>query len=131
VLLIEDDEKLRDSVSAFLETRGYATVPVEDGQRAIEQLRQAELPRPCLVLADLITLHIDWQALMGALGPDDQIATLPMALVPVKGSSSSQQRIKKPLEFDLLARIVAGHCCGGDRAGGTTTSGRGAARGPG
>jgi len=124
ILLIEDDEDLRESIAAFLEERGYATVAAEDAERAVDLLCQTDLARPCLVLADLITLRIDWAALMGALEPDDQLATLPMALVAVKTSGRVTARIKKPIDFDLLDRIVKEHCCGGDVEGGTPTGGR-------
>jgi CheY-like chemotaxis protein len=120
VLLIEDDDGLREAIGAFLVARGYPTLPANNAQRAIELLVHSDLPRPCLVLADLITLHVDWASFTSALEPEDQLATLPMALVSVRAPGQLAERIKKPLDFELLARIVAEHCCGGERGGGKT-----------
>jgi CheY-like chemotaxis protein len=124
VLLIEDDDALRESIASLLEARGYTTVAVADSQQAVDVLLQSDLARPCLVLADLITLRVDWVILMDALQPDDQLATLPMALVSTKASDRPAVRVKKPIGFELLARIVKEHCCGGDRAGGKPSGGR-------
>ena len=115
VLLIEDDEALRQAIGAFLDARGYTTMSADNGERAVELLLSTDLARPCLVLADLITQRIDWASLMSALQPDDRLATLPMALVRV--STQTLQRVKKPVAFDLLARIVKEHCCGDDGGG--------------
>jgi CheY-like chemotaxis protein len=131
VLLIEDDEPLREAIGAFLEARGYVTVPAEDAQRAVDLLLQTDLPRPCLILADLMTLSVDWGSLMGALQLEDQLATLPMALVSVRTPARPSKRVKKPLDLELLARIVREHCCGGDRDGGKASGGRGAIHGSG
>jgi CheY-like chemotaxis protein len=129
VLLIEDDPTLREAIAAFLEARGYATVSAEDGTRAVELLGEAELARPCLVLADLITLRIDWASLIAALEPHDQLATLPMALVSGGVLGRPRERVKKPIHFDLLARIVKDHCCGGERDGGKNVGGGDSIRG--
>jgi len=123
VLLIEDDDPLREAITALLEDQGYTTVPVADVQRAVDLLLQADLARPCLVLADLITLRVDWATLINALGPDDRLATLPMAFIEVEVNGRTK-RIKKPIDFDLLNRIVKEHCCGGDGDGPKPTGGR-------
>jgi CheY-like chemotaxis protein len=131
VLLVEEDEPLREGVRVFLEQRGYTIVVAADAQGAMDLLLGTELPRPCLVLVDLIALHVDWPNLLGALNADDQIATLPMTLVSVSTSSRTSERIKKPIDFEILGRIVQGHCCGGDRGGGKTASGRDSLHGSG
>ena len=56
VLLIEDDRALREDIAAFLEDRGYATLPSEDVSGAIALLLQEDVPRPCRCSRDLITL---------------------------------------------------------------------------
>jgi DNA-binding response OmpR family regulator len=131
VLLVEDDEPLRESVRVFLEQRGYTIVPATDAQAAMDLLLETELPRPCLVLVDLITIHFDWPNLFGALNADDQVATLPMALIAAGTSPNTSERLKKPLDFEILDRIVQGHCCGGDRGGGTTAGERNSLHGGG
>jgi CheY-like chemotaxis protein len=118
VLLIEDDRTLREDIAAFLEDRGYTALPVEDVSGAIDLLLVGDMPRPCLVLADLITLVVDWPRLIDTLHHDDQLATLPMALISVKRLGGEPHRIKRPIDFDLLDRIVKEHCCGSEGDGG-------------
>ena len=124
VLLIEDDRALREDIAAFLEDRGYATLPSEDVSGAIALLLQEDVPRPCLVLADLITLVVDWPRLIDTLRPDDQLATLPMALISVQRVGERPHRVKRPIDLELLDRIVKEHCCGGAGDGGRSRGGR-------
>ena len=106
-----------------MEAQGYPTVLAEDGEQALELL--STLERPCLVLADLLTLRIDWSRLFSALGPDDRMATLPMILVSVSAPEmlSRPAVVKRPVDFDILLRMVGDHCCGGKRGGGKAALG--------
>jgi len=115
VLLLEDDERLRDAMAEFLESRGYPTVGIESVERALEVL--ATVQRPCLVLVDPMTIRIDWMHLFTALGTDDRVATLPMVLVSVSAPALLSKPVvtKKPIDLEILFRIVKEHCCGGDR----------------
>jgi CheY-like chemotaxis protein len=124
VLLLEDDERLRETIGAFLEGQGYPTVLAEDGEQAFELL--STLERPCLLLVDLLTLRIDWSQLFEALGPDDRMATLPMVLVTVSAPDllSRPAVVKRPVDFDILLHMVQDHCCGGKRGGGKAVGGR-------
>jgi CheY-like chemotaxis protein len=118
VLLLEDDERLREKIGAFLEAKGYPTSLAEDGEEAFELLKTVD--RPCLLLVDLLTLPIDWAKLFAALGPNDRMATLPMVLVTVTAPDllSRPAVVKRPLDFDILFRMVEQHCCGGRAIGG-------------
>ena len=124
VLLVEDDERWRETIGAFLEARGYAITPAEDGEDAIQLL--GTMRRPCLVLVDALTLQIDCARLLAQLGPNDRIATLPMVLVSVSapGLFSRPAVIKKPVDMDILFRMVQEHCCGGARGGSGRAAGR-------
>jgi DNA-binding response OmpR family regulator len=50
VLVIDDDESLRDTIGLMLENEGYKPVLVADGATGLEQALSL---RPCLVLVDL------------------------------------------------------------------------------
>jgi CheY-like chemotaxis protein len=120
VLLVEDDDSLREIISAFLEARGYPTLVSDSAEKAVDLLLHGDLARPCLVFADFLTIRVDWGTFIAALEPDDQLATLPMALVSTKRMGLPFQRIKRPLDLDLLARVVEGHCCAGEGQGGSS-----------
>jgi FixJ family two-component response regulator len=124
VLVIEDDESVREALGAFLEARGYAATLAEDGHQALDLL--ATLSRPCLLLVDLLTPGVDCDNLLAALVPDDRLATLPMVLLPVSapGFLSRPAIVKRPVDFEIVFRIVKEHCCEGDRGGGKPAAGR-------
>jgi CheY-like chemotaxis protein len=117
VLLIEDDKRIRETLAGVLESRGYPTVPAEDAEEAFQQLVTIE--RPCLVLVDMLTLRIDGQSLLSALGPNDRIATLPMVLVSIPAPEilSRPAVVKRIVDLQIVMRIVREHCCGEDRGG--------------
>jgi CheY-like chemotaxis protein len=121
VLLVENDNRVRESIAARLESRGYPTALAESGDEALDRL--AEMDRPCLVLVDLLTLSIDWERLLAMLGPHDRVATLPMVLVSLSapGYLSRPAVVKRPPPLDILLRIVDQHCCRGARGGGQPT----------
>jgi CheY-like chemotaxis protein len=124
VLLVEDDARIRGSIGSFLERRGYPTVLADDGPHAFELLETIE--RPCLVLVDFLTLRIDTGKLVAALQASDRVATLPMALVPHRAPEllSRPAMVKKPVDLEIVFRMVRDHCCGEERAGGRPTGTR-------
>jgi CheY-like chemotaxis protein len=117
VLVVEDDDRIRESVGALLERRGYSAVLAADSEQAFEQL--LNIARPCLVLVDLLTPGMDGERLLAALEGSDRIATLPVVLVsvPAPGLLTRPAVVKRPIDLEILYRIVRDHCCG-DPSGG-------------
>jgi CheY-like chemotaxis protein len=117
VLLIEDDERLREALCSYLEARKYAVLCAEDGEQALEVLKTAQ--RPCLILLDTLTLPIDYGKLFAALEQDDRVASLPMVLVSVSAPAlfSRPATVKQLIDFDIFFRLVKQHCCGEDPGG--------------
>ena len=61
-----------------------------------------------------VTVSVALTSTVSALGPDDRMATLPMILVTVKAPEmlSRPAVVKRPVDFDILLRLVQNHCCG-------------------
>jgi CheY-like chemotaxis protein len=112
VLLVEDDERLREAIAALIEARGYPTVATDSVERAIDLLDTVQ--RPCLLLVDPMSIPIDWIHLFAAIGTEDRVATLPMVLVSVSAPALLSRPVvtKKPVDPEILLRIVQEHCCG-------------------
>jgi len=125
VVLIEDDLRLRESIAAFLETRGYFTVATDSLDQAIELLETAR--RPCLVLVDPLTIRFDWPRFFAALDERDQVATLPIVLASINapGLFSKPAVVKKPIDFEILSQLVREHCCGEGDGGKGRSGGEG------
>jgi len=110
VLVVEDDEDIRDAVVTALEVEGFHVFRAENGAAALEVLKT--MPHPSLILADLMMPVMDGWQLIGALSRDDRLATLPVVVV----SASTQDtpagflRMKKPIDIDDLIKIVGDLC---------------------
>ena len=118
VLVVEDHDDIRDSIGEILEGEGYETALAEDGERALELL--ATMPRPCLLLVDLIMPRMDGWQLLSALSRDDRFATIPVVVMSAAGSASAPAEhatLKKPVDLEILLRIVRDHCCGHRESG--------------
>ena len=142
VIVVEDDDEIREAIGELLEREGYVTALAEDWRRGLELL--PTLKRPCLVLVDLImSAREDGWSIMRALSQDDRLATIPV--VVVAGSRQRQTGAgeasaaletaglrKKPIDLGILLDIVRNHCCGSGPTGkspgdvhGTVPTGRG------
>jgi CheY-like chemotaxis protein len=111
VLIVDDNEDLRELMRGALQSRGYAVVTATEGEEALRILE--EINPPCVILLDLIMPGMDgWNFC-------DKIRQLPeLASVPVIVHSSASSRppdgatraLKKPLGFDRLLSVVAEFC---------------------
>ncbi|HKQ71120.1 MAG TPA: response regulator [Polyangiaceae bacterium] len=110
VLVVEDDDDIREAVAGVLEGEGFQVYQAENGARALDRLK--DMPHPSLILADLMMPVMDGWQLIGALSRDDRLATLPVVLVSAldKGRPEGFLHIKKPIDFNDLLKIVDGHC---------------------
>lgn len=56
ILLVEDDELIRDGVTEFLSVKGYRVIAVEDGEEAIETFQQERFD---LIILDIMLPKVD------------------------------------------------------------------------
>jgi len=113
VLVVEDNDDIRDAIGEILQNEGYTIALAEDGARALELL--AELPRPCLLLVDLVMPRLDGWELVNALSRDDRLATIPVVVMSAMSNPATvpeRRTLKKPIDLEILLQIVREHCCG-------------------
>ena len=79
MLVVEDDESIRESIGDILQDEGYEVAFAEDGQRALQVL--GEVPRPCFLLVDLVMPKMDGWQLIKALSKEDRLATIPIIVM--------------------------------------------------
>ena len=116
ILLVEDDDDIRDAMAAFLEAEGFEVVQARDGEDALHKLR-ASSERICLVLLDLfMPVKNGWEF------REEQMADPAIAGVPVVVVSADRHAEKKaaalgaldylvkPVDFDRLLGTIAAHC---------------------
>jgi two-component system, chemotaxis family, chemotaxis protein CheY len=124
VLVVEDNDDIRQAIGELLEDEGYETALAEDGRHALELL--SRVPRPCLLLIDLVMPRMDGWQLVDMLSHDDRLATIPVVLMSAASKTAlpHHRTLKKPIDLDLLLQIVREHCGDGGRGGRESDRGR-------
>ncbi len=115
VLLVEDDDDIRLSVSEILRDEGFNVVGAVDGDDALRYLRAAgEVPR--LILLDLMMPVMDGWAFRAAQLADARLAAIPVVILSAASDVRSnaallhvEDFLVKPLDVPLLLNAVERH----------------------
>jgi CheY-like chemotaxis protein len=112
ILIVEDEPSIRETLRALLELEGYPVYTAENGREGLRLLR--EIPRPCLVLLDLLMPVMNGMEFLEAKNHEDAIAAIPVCVVSGVAERPTlpaiSQFIKKPIEFDGLLKFVRQYC---------------------
>jgi CheY-like chemotaxis protein len=112
VLVVDDDDAIRDTVRAILEDEGYAVREAPDGAAALAAIDRES---PCLVLLDMRMPVVDgWQV---AAALQQREARVPIAVMT---AARDAQRwcaevggaacLAKPFDMDDVLAVVARFC---------------------
>jgi two-component system, chemotaxis family, chemotaxis protein CheY len=109
VMLVDDDEDLRETTSTLLLSKGFVILEARNGKEAIEVLTKAKrLPK--LILLDLAMPVLDGRGFLRVRAQDPIILGIPV--VAISGSSPSaplegvEKILRKPVEFTRLLRLI-------------------------
>jgi chemosensory pili system protein ChpA (sensor histidine kinase/response regulator) len=111
VLVVDDDEDIRDVLSVLLETEGFHVDTARDGVEALEQLKSG--PPPAVVLLDMMMPRMDGESLVREMKRDPAVADVPVVIM--SGHSAVREKAEslaaadclvKPVEVDELLRVV-------------------------
>jgi CheY-like chemotaxis protein len=112
VLVVDDDESIRETLQMALELDGYATAFAGNGEEALLWLRKNPAPR--LILLDLMMPGMDGWQMFEHLCKDEQLARIPVVVITAfgrdLGTVGKLPILKKPFDLQELLRVV------GDRA---------------
>ena len=118
VLLVDDDERVRDALVALLEEQGYAVAGAADGREALALLRGGGF-RPDLIILDLMMPVMDGWEFRAAQLDDAELASIPVmvfsahhAARQAAGTLGAVTVLAKPLDVDELLRVVGAYCVG-------------------
>jgi CheY-like chemotaxis protein len=107
VLLVEDDEEVRDAMREVLEDEGYPTLSAKNGEQALEVL--AKGPRPRLILLDLMMPVMNGWELLKVLRDSAALARIPVVVLSSASGSADLggvPAVKKPISVQTLLRLV-------------------------
>ena len=113
VLVVEDDEGLRDMMAQLLTLEGFQTATVANGQEALAYLHTSS--RPEVILLDLMMPVMDGWEFRRQQQADPALAPVPVivlsALDQVRATNlKAEAFLKKPLDFDRLLSLVRAYC---------------------
>ncbi len=111
ILVVDDDENLRELMVAILEGEGHTVVQAADGRDALRYLRAGA--RPLLVVLDLTMPVMDGWQFHREMRADPNLAAIPVvvvsgwhdgeAAVPVPAN----RFLRKPFDAEDLLALVA------------------------
>lgn len=111
LLIVEDDPAIREALQSVLESEGHTVHAAANGQDALILLRR--IPRPQLILLDLMMPVMSGWDLLGKLRADPELSGIPVVVVsaaPPKGELAASRVLKKPIEVNTLLRVVEELC---------------------
>ena len=85
ILVIEDEEDLRDIIIYNLEREGYQTIGVESGEQGLEQ---AIVLKPDLIILDLMLPGINGMDVCRQIKQDVNTQSVPVIMVSAKGEEA-------------------------------------------
>ncbi len=111
ILLVEDEEDLRELMRDALELNGYVVVAASDGQEALEGLDS--IASLGLVLLDLVMPRLNGWDFYQQLRARPALADVPVIVhssSPTHAPAGVTRVLQKPIEFERLLSIVQEYC---------------------
>jgi CheY-like chemotaxis protein len=105
VLVIDDDEAIRESLRDVLVDAGYDVTVAADGRQALDMMN----PRPALLLVDLMMPELDGWELMDELARTAPLADIPVCVLSAIASHAPPNAaavLQKPVDLDQLLDTV-------------------------
>ena len=115
ILIVEDDESVREALVALLEGAGHRVVEAGDGAEALARLRGAEPVG--LILLDLMMPVMNGWEFREQQQKDPALSTIPVAVVSGvrnalnrRATLNAVEYFQKPVDLTALLQTVALYC---------------------
>lgn len=115
ILVIEDDQAIRDTFIEILETEGYRVASASNGHEGLVYLKTHELP--CLILLDLMMPVKDGFEFRAEQSCNTLWSEVPTIIMSAddraRGRVATAGRIdflRKPIDLDELLAMVGRYC---------------------
>jgi two-component system chemotaxis response regulator CheY len=116
VLVVDDDDDLRETVEVLLRAHGYRVATAASGLEALEWLRERAADT-CVVLLDLMMPGMDGFTLRSTMSADPLLSPIPVVVVTGAGVLARQRGaelraevLHKPLDLSVLLGAIRKHC---------------------
>lgn len=115
VLIVDDDDAIRETVQLALELDNHSTALAADGSEALDWLGRHR--PPCLILLDLMMPFVDGWQVIDRLRHDDRLARVPIVVITAfnrdLGSAAALPILRKPIELGDLLNVTNSYGCVG------------------
>jgi len=112
ILIVEDDDVIRETLEFYLDLEGYQVFTAANGKQGLDLL--PTIPRPCLILLDLMMPVLDGWGFVEELQKDLVRATIPVVVVTAFVNKAKTIRAKevifKPVDLNQLSEVVKQYC---------------------
>lgn len=105
ILLVEDDEDVRDMLALTLEGNGFAVTRAENGSVALELL---EGQQPCLMILDLVMPDVDGRQVLARM--KTRVPTVVISALDGDVPDGAIAALRKPFDREVLLELAARYC---------------------
>jgi CheY-like chemotaxis protein len=116
ILVIDDDEGVREAMVSILEVMGYSVASAINGKDALDYLHNAATPD--LIISDLAMPIMDGRQFRREQVKEPRLAKIPVIVVSALSDQTdidANEIFIKPVEVDILLAAVNRYCRGGER----------------
>ena len=113
VLVVDDDERVRDLIGRFLTGEGYKVVCVEHGSDVLEVARRV---KPSAITLDVMMPEVDGWSVIAALKADDELAHIPVIMLTIVEDKNmgyalgAADFLTKPIDRKRLLTTLSKYC---------------------
>jgi CheY-like chemotaxis protein len=117
VLVVDDDEDIRDSLIGCLEGEGYHPIGAPDGKRALQMLEELDHP-PCVIVLDLMMPVMDGRKFREEQLRSPAFAKIPVVLISAYGLDPTALArelqiadfLSKPVDPATFLQLIEARC---------------------
>lgn len=112
VLVIDDDETVRDLMSRFLLDEGYNISVAKDGEEGLRRIREL---KPAAVLLDILMPEVDGWTVLQTCKNDPELADIPMIVLTISDNRKRAYEmgaadfLVKPVDRKRLREVLSEH----------------------
>ena len=112
VLIVEDDEGVRDTLKLYLELIGYHVSTATNGKEGLDLLKKNS--KPCIILLDLMMPVMNGWQFIDSIQKDPVLASIPIAIVTAFSDRTegihANAVLKKPIDVESMLKVVHQYC---------------------
>lgn len=115
ILIVEDDEDIRETLGELIHGEGYTVTTAEDGEKALKSLETGTLPD--LILVDLMMPKMSGKEFIKKAREILKVKNIPIVVMSALNTNEAKTseldvagHLKKPLAIDELFSIMHRYC---------------------